>query len=136
MCISHRLQCNIKVKINQVQIKILKNPTVDNFHLINSSKRYHVYHHTTIHLLDTKYGHYGSNTLNLNQISTIFVYFLYRSSYRSYSRFHITRGDFVVITAQPIRIRGKTVGHNIRQSNVLLYGDLSKYACFYAISPR
>jgi hypothetical protein len=36
---------------------------VDNFHLINSSKRYHVYNHTTIHLLDTKYGHYESNTL-------------------------------------------------------------------------
>jgi hypothetical protein len=62
---SHRLQCKIKAKINQVhvQIKIPKIPTVDNFHLMNSSKRYHVYNHTTIHLLDTKYGHYGSNTL-------------------------------------------------------------------------
>jgi hypothetical protein len=44
-------------------MKIMKIPTVDNFHLINSSKRYHVYNHTTIHLLDMKYGHYGSNTL-------------------------------------------------------------------------
>jgi hypothetical protein len=64
MCISHRLQCEIKGKINQVQIKILKIPKVDNFHLINSSKRYHIYNHTTIHLLDMKYGHYGSNILN------------------------------------------------------------------------
>jgi hypothetical protein len=63
MCISHRLQCKIKVKINQVQIKILKIPKVDNFHLINSSKRYHVYNDTNIHLLDMKYGYCGSNTL-------------------------------------------------------------------------
>jgi hypothetical protein len=62
MCISHRLQCKIKGKINRVQMKILKIPTVDNFHLINSSKRYYIYNHTTIHLLDMKYGHYGSNT--------------------------------------------------------------------------
>jgi hypothetical protein len=65
MCISHRLQCKIKSKINQVQIKILKIPTVDNFHLINSLKWYHVYKHTTIHLLHVgmKYDHYVSNTL-------------------------------------------------------------------------
>jgi hypothetical protein len=67
MCISHRLQCKIKVKINQVQIKILKIPTVDDFHLINSSKRYHIYNHTTIHLLDTKYGYCGSNTLSADK---------------------------------------------------------------------
>jgi hypothetical protein len=46
------------------------------------------------------------------------------------SRFHVTRGDFVVIAAQPIRIRGKIVSHNLRQSTVLLYEDLSRYACF------
>jgi hypothetical protein len=63
MCISHRLQCKIKVKINQVQLKIVKIPTVYNFHLINSSKRYHAYNHTYIHLLDMKYGYCGSNTL-------------------------------------------------------------------------
>jgi hypothetical protein len=64
MCISHRLQCEIKGKINQVQIKILKIPIADNFHLINSSKQYHIYNHTTIHLLDMKYSHYESNTLS------------------------------------------------------------------------
>ena len=63
MCFSHRLQCKIKGKINQVLIKILKIPTVDNFHLINSSKWYHVYKNPTIHILDMKYSHYGSNTL-------------------------------------------------------------------------
>jgi hypothetical protein len=65
MCISHRLQCKIKSKINPVWIKILKIPTVDNFHLINSSKWYHVYKNPTIHILDMKYGHYGSNTLSV-----------------------------------------------------------------------
>jgi hypothetical protein len=63
MCISHRLQCKIKSKINQVHIKIMKIPTVDNFNLINSSKWYHVYKHTNIHLLGMKYDHYVSNTL-------------------------------------------------------------------------
>jgi hypothetical protein len=67
MCISHILQCKIKGKINQVQIKILKIPTVGNFHLINNSIRYHIYNHTTIHLLDKEYGHYGSNTLMCQQ---------------------------------------------------------------------
>jgi hypothetical protein len=63
MCISHRHQCKIKSKINKVLIKILKIPTVDNFHLINSAKWYHVYKNPTIHILDMKYDNYGSNTL-------------------------------------------------------------------------
>jgi hypothetical protein len=37
---------------------------VDNFHLINSSKWYHVYKNPTIHIPDMKYDHYGSNTLS------------------------------------------------------------------------
>jgi hypothetical protein len=50
------------------------------------------------------------------------------------SRFHVTRGDVVVIATQPIRIHGKIVSHSLGQSSVLLYEDLSRYACFYAIS--
>jgi hypothetical protein len=56
MCISHRLQCKVKSKINQEKVKILKIPTVDNFRLINSSQWYNVYKNPTIHILDTKYG--------------------------------------------------------------------------------
>jgi hypothetical protein len=65
MCSSHRLLCKIKSNINPVWIKILKIPTVDNFHLINSSKWYHVYKNPTIQILDMKYCHYGLNTLSI-----------------------------------------------------------------------
>jgi hypothetical protein len=67
MCISHRLQCKIKRKIYQVWIKIQKISAVDYFHLINYSKWYHVYKNPTIHILDMKYGHYGSNTLSISR---------------------------------------------------------------------
>jgi hypothetical protein len=74
MCIFHKLQCKIKSKINPVWIKLLKTPTVDNFHLINSSKWYHVYKNPTIHILDMKYGHYGSNTLMIELSHFICVF--------------------------------------------------------------
>jgi hypothetical protein len=51
----YRLQCKIKGAENQVQIKLLENPMVEFFHLINPSKLYHAYKDPTIHLLDVKY---------------------------------------------------------------------------------
>jgi hypothetical protein len=70
-----------------------------------------------------------SYMLSPRQSHTRHTWYLLRNS-----RFHVTRGDFVVIAPQPIRIRGKIVSHNLRQSSMLLYEDLSRYACFYAIS--
>jgi hypothetical protein len=96
MDISHGLQCKIKGKINQVQIKMLKISTVDNFHLVNSSKRYHVYKHTTIHLLEMKYGHYGSNTL---------IFYLIWSKFCEFDGYLGSYGDLINIL---IKVSGGT----------------------------
>jgi hypothetical protein len=94
----YRLQCKIKDKVNPAVYQNYEIPMVDDFHLMDSSKLYHVYRNPTIRLLDMKYCRYTMNSLRTDDTFRTFSFFKKNFRPPSYEEFIEINFRFYIVS--------------------------------------